>query len=157
VEHEAKHRPGRYLAIQVAGKYYAFANECVREMMPVQELFPPTLFALTSGRQGPELRAVTGVSGLKGFLHTQSHRIPVFDLYARLRGEERQLLLTPQTRIVTVDVHDNRVGFYADRLTDLIQARAHELRRDTIIGHGRPKTILTLERLWTPQELAALA
>ena len=156
MEHESHHRPGRYLAIQVAGKYYAFLNECVREMMPVQELFPPTLFALLPDHSGAALRSVLGVKGLKGFLHSQTHRVPVFDLHARLGGVEREIRLTPQTRIVTVDVHDVRVGFYADRLTDLIQARAHELRKSTIIGHGRPKVILTLDELWTRQELAGL-
>ena len=142
VENESHHRPGRYLAIQVAGKYYAFPNECVREMMPVQELFPAILLA---------------ESGLKGFLHTQSARVPVFDLHMRLGGAAREIRLTPQTRIVVTEVHGVRTGIIADRITDMIQARAHELRKDTIVGHGRPKVILTLERLWTAQDLSALA
>lgn len=141
VENKSQHRPGRYLAIQVAGKYYAFSNECMHEMMPVQELFPGSLPA---------------ESGLKGFLHTQSARVPVFDLHVRLGGAPRELRITPQTRIVVTEVHGVRTGFYADRLTDMIQARAHEIRKDSIVGHGRPKMILTLQRLWVPQELAAL-
>ena len=142
MEHESQHRPGRYLAIQVAGRYYAFPNECVREMMPVQELFPSLL--------PPE-------AGLKGYLHTQSVRVPVFDIHVRRGGPPREIRLTPQTRIVVTEVHGIRTGFYADRITDLIQARAHEIRRDTIVGHGRPKVILILENLWTPQDLTALA
>ena len=142
METESHHRPGRYLAIQVAGKYYALPNELVREMMPAQELFPPIL--------PPE-------SGLKGFLHTQSARVPVFDVHVRLGGAPRELRLTPQSRIVVTEIHGVRTGIYADRLTDLIQARAHEIRKDTIVGHGRPKSIVTLERLWTPQDLSMLA
>jgi chemotaxis signal transduction protein len=146
VEIELPHRPGRYLAIQVAGKYYALPNEDVREMMPVPDLWPlPAPSASSVGR------------GLKGFLHTQSSRIPIFDLHERLGGSPRDIRLTTQTRLVTVDVHGLRVGFYADRLTDIIQARAHEIRKDSIIGHGRPKLILTLEGLWTSQDLTALA
>ena len=141
MEFESQHRPGRYLAIQVAGKYYAFANECVREMMPVQELFPSLLLE---------------AAGLKGFLHTQRGRVAIFDLHIRLGGSPREIRCTPQTRIVVTEVHGLRAGFYADRLTDLIQARAHEIRKDTIVGHGRPKTILTLEQIWTPQDLNAL-
>ena len=143
MENESHHRPGRYLAIQVAGKYYAFFNENVREMMPVQELFPSLLLP-------PE-------TGLKGYLHTQSARVPVFDIHVRRGGVPREIKITPQTRIVVTEVHGLRTGFYADRLTDMIQARAHEIRRDTIIGHGRPKTILTLEHLWTAQDLSTLA
>lgn len=141
MENPSPHRPGKYLAVQIAGKYYAFPNEVVREMMPVQDMFPPM----------PE------GGGLLGFLHSQSLRIPVFDLHVRLGGPSREIRLTSHTRIVTVEVHGLRVGFYADRLTDLIQARAHELRHSTIIGHGRPKSILSLDRLWTPQELLAIA
>jgi chemotaxis signal transduction protein len=133
------------LAVQIAGKYYAFPNECVREMMSAQDVFPPL----------PPDACQDG--GLQGFLHTQSARVPVFDLHVRLGGPPRKIRVTNQTRIVTVDMHGFRAGFYVDRLTDMIQARAHEIRRDTITGHGRPKLILTLNRLWTPQELSALA
>jgi len=140
------HKPGRYLAIQVAGKYYAIPNERVREIMPVQELFPPHL-ASSEGR-----------GGTAGFLHTQNARVPVFDLHVRLGGAPRDIRLSPYTRIIVVEVHgSNLVGIYADRLTDMIQAWAHEIRRDSIIGHGRPKTILNIDRLWALQDLAALA
>ena len=139
---ESQHRPGRYLAVQVAGKYYVLPNECVREMMPVQDLFPSLL--------PPE-------TGLQGYLHNRSARVPVFDLHVRLGGSPREIRLTPQTRIVVTEVHGVRTAFYADRLTDMIQARAHEIRKDTIIGHGRPKAILALEQLWTEQEIKALA
>ena len=140
------HRPGKYLTLQVAGKYYAFPQQVLREMMSVQDVFPPALRDSSNWR-----------SGLQGFLHTQSTRIPVFDLHVRLGGPDRKIRLTNQTRIVTADVHGFRTGFYADRLTDMILVRCHEIRRDTITGHGRPKVILTLECIWTPQELAALA
>lgn len=146
MEFESQHRPGRYLAVQIAGKYYAFPNDSVREIMPVQELFPALLAPY----------APLGRTGLSGFLHTQSSRLPVFDLHVRLGGAERQIRLSTQTRIVVVDVHGARAAFYADRLTDMIYARAHEIRRDSIVGHGRPKAILVLERLWTRQELAEL-
>ncbi|HEY3739164.1 MAG TPA: chemotaxis protein CheW [Bryobacteraceae bacterium] len=147
MELESQHRPGRYLAVQIAGKYYAFQNEAVREITPVRELFPPLLGSSS------ELSR----TGLAGFLHTQSSRLPVFDLHVRLGGAERQIRLSTQTRIVVVEVHGARAAFYADRLTDMIYARAHEIRRDSIVGHGRPKAILILERLWTRQELAELA
>ncbi len=137
-----QHRPGRYLAIQVAHKYYAFPNDAVREMMPVQELFP--------SMANPE-------RGLVGYLHTQSARVPVFDLAVRLGGPVREIRLTTQTRLIVIEAHGVRVGFYADRLTDMIQARAHEIRKDTITGHGRPKVILVLDRLWSREELAELA
>jgi len=146
VEHEPQHRPGRYLAVQIDHKYYAFPNECVREVMPVQDLFPPLL--------APQTLAELG---LIGFLHTQSARVPVFDLARRLEGQVREIRLTTQTRMIVIEAHGIRVGFYADRLTDMIQARAHEIRKDTIIGHGRPKLILSLDQLWTQQELAELA
>ena len=146
MEPESPHHPGRYLAIQVAHKYYAFPNECIREIMPVQDLFPPVL------RLGS-----LAESGLVGFLHTQGARVPFYDLAVRLGGTSREIRVTTQTRMLVVEVHGVRVGFYADRLTDMIQARAHEIRRDTITGHGRPKVILILERLWSQQELAELA
>jgi chemotaxis signal transduction protein len=150
MEYESQHRPGRYLAIQIAGKYYAFQYESVREITPAQDLFPA---ALGSGVFSTD----TARQGLTGFLHTQSVRVPIFDLYVRLSGAERQLRLSAQTRIIVVEVHGSKVGFYADRLNDMIQARAHEIRKETIIGHGRPKSILTLDRLWTRQELTELA
>jgi chemotaxis signal transduction protein len=146
VEQETEHRPGRYLAIQVAHKYYAFSNECVREMMPVQDLFPPLMVPGTMAERG-----------LVGYLHTQKARVPVFDLAVRLGGPIREIHLTVQTRMIVVEAHGTRVGFYADRLTDMIQARAHEIRKGTITGHGRPKAILTIDSLWSQQELAELA
>ena len=145
LEHESQHRPGRYLAIQVAGKYYVLPNERICEIMPVQELFP---YLGTSNES---------TLGLKGFLHTQAARVPVFDLQERLGGAGREIRMTTQTRIIITEVHGLKTGFYADRLTDMIQARSHEIRRDTIVGHGRPKLILTLDRLWTGQDLAQLA
>jgi chemotaxis signal transduction protein len=149
MEHESQHRPGRYLAIQIAGKYYAFNTESVREITSARDLFPPPL------RPAPPSGGVTR-RGLSGFLHTQSVRVPIFDLHVRLGGAEREIRPNTQTRIVIVETHGSNVGFYADRLSDMIQARAHEIRKDTIIGHGRPKSILTLDRLWTRQELAEL-
>ena len=142
MENESQHRPGRYLAIQVCGKYYAFPNDHVREMTPARELFP------ASGRPA---------NGLQGYLHTQSSRVPVFDLYVRLGGSPRQIKITPQTRIIVTEVHGVRTGIFADRITDLIQARAHEIRRDSIVGHGRPKLILRLDQLWTEHDLTSLA
>ncbi len=142
----SEHKAGRYLTFQVAGKYYALPQQSVREMMPVQDVFPPLL---------PD--SLNWGSGLMGFLHTQSIRVPIFDLHVRLGGPVHEIHLTNQTRIVTVDVHGFRTAFYADRLNDMILVRCHEIRRDTITGHGRPKVILTPECLWTPQELAALA
>ena len=114
--------------------------------MPVQDLFPPLMV--------PGLLAERG---LVGYLHTQNARVPVFDLSVRLGGPLRQIRLTAQTRMIVVEAHGIRVAFYADRLTDMIQARAHEIRKDTITGHGRPKAILTIESLWSQQELAELA
>ena len=145
----SQHRPGRYLAIQIAGKYYAVANDCVREIMPAQELFPPLL------KHG----SAAGEKGLNGFLHTRGLRLPVFDLPFRLGGGARlgAIVVSTQTRIVVAEAHGTQVAFYADRLTDMILARAHEIRRDSIVGHGRPKTILVLDRLWDPYELKELA
>jgi chemotaxis signal transduction protein len=148
MEQESTHRPGRYLAIQVGGRYYAFENECVREITPARDLFPPLPAALDL--------AGNPHNGLAGFLHAHNTRVPVFDLHVRLGGPARELCSSTQARIVVIEVHDARVGIYADRVTDMLQARAHEIRKDTIIGHGRPKAILSVERLWTARELAEL-
>lgn len=145
VEHEnnsQSHRPGRYIAVQIAGRYYAIPSESVSEMMPVQELFPWRSEA----------------SGLEGMLLSRGVKIPVYDLASRLGDEKARVLrLTNLTRLIVVDVHTERAAFYADRLTDMIQARAHEIKNGTIYGHGRPKVILNLDSLWTREELAALA
>jgi purine-binding chemotaxis protein CheW len=141
VEYEPQHRPGRYIAIQVAGKYYAIRSESVREMMPSQDLFP----------------WANGSQGLLGLLHLRGSRIPVFDLAARLGAPARTIRITPQTRLIVAEVHGERTAFYADRLTDMIQARAHEIRNGSIQGHGRPKQIIKLDTLWKREELTELA
>ena len=96
--------------------------------------------------------------GMIGFSHVQGTRIPVFDLHPRLEpGKGRLLKFTSQTRLLIAEVHGVKTGFLADRLTDMIQARAHEMKKETIYGHGRPKLIVVLEELWPSTELAELA
>jgi chemotaxis signal transduction protein len=142
VEHENRHKPGRYLALQIAGKYYAIRADTLGEMMPAPEVFPWQ----------------SSIQGLLGFTYVQGVRIPVFDLQPRLdAGKRREMKMTPQTRMVVCEVHGVRTGFLADRLTDMIHARAHEIKRDTIYGHGRPKSIVQLDDLWPSSELAELA
>jgi chemotaxis signal transduction protein len=111
-------------------------------MMPAQDLFPWQ----------------NEVAGLMGFTHVHGERLPVFDLMPRLdcRGS-RQMQITAQTRMIIAEVHGVRAGFLVDRLTDMIHARAHEIKKETIYGHGRPKQIVILDELWPRTELAGLA
>ena len=136
-----QNRGGRYLTFQLSGQYFAVPAERVIEIMPAKSLVQAPAAA------GP---VPDGVA-LLGVLHTQGRRLPVLDVHTRLgiapSGRE------PESYVVIRMIKDGDgapfdFGFAVDHLTDLINVRTHEIRRDVLYGHGRPKTILDFDALF---------
>lgn len=130
-------RPGRYITFQISGKYFAMPAERVREMMPMQDLLP----------WAPDTM---------GAVVSRGRMIPVFDIRSTMMLKARAS--SRQESLIIVKSHDDyEFGFTVDKLTDMIQVHAHEIRQGSILGHGRIRTILDLDALVSQERLLAAA
>lgn len=133
-------RPGRYITFQISGKYFAMPAERIREMMPMQPIVP----------------WAEDNAGVMGAIVSRGRMIPVFDLRSEMMLKAR--VSSRQESLIIVKSHDDyEFGFPVDKLTDMIQVHAHELRQGTIIGHGRVRTILDVDSVVNQERLFAAA
>ena len=113
-------RSGRYLTFRVGRHDLAIFAECVRGVLPSHELV---------SLEQPSL--------LAGYATLQGAAFPVFDLRAKLNL--RPGLYGRNPSIVVVETADGLAGFMADRVSDIIYARAHDFRAGKIrVGRARP-------------------
>jgi chemotaxis signal transduction protein len=178
--------PGRYITFQLSGKYFAMPAERIREMMPMQPVVPLSTEAGRGRREPtvsqeqlrrPPLPACSteaqrdrpcdpqrtqehsfceSSSNALGAVMSRGRWIPIFDLRTQLLLKERHS--TRQESLIIVQSHDQyEFGFPVDKLTDIIQVHAHEIRNDSIIGHGRIRTIIDLDALVDQERLFAAA
>ena len=132
--------PGGYITFQISGKYFAIPADRVREMMPCNMLVP----------------WASGEPGLLGAVRSCGRMIPVFDLRVELSLKPR---LSSRRQCLLI-VHSNghhEFGFTVDKVTDVIQVRSHDIRNAAIIGHGRVRSIVNIDRVLNQERLIAAA
>jgi chemotaxis signal transduction protein len=94
----------------------------------------------------------------------KGRRVPVVDIRARLAvkpGPSR-----PNATVLLVEMREitglPMLGILADRMTDVCDFRERDFREHVIQQrphgkpYGRPKTLLTLEKMFSPDEIAEL-
>jgi chemotaxis signal transduction protein len=121
--------------------------ERIREMMPMQPIVPWADESASAGVMG---------SGVMGSVVSRGRMIPIFDLRSELMLRGR--LSSRQESLVIVKSHDDyEFGFPVDKLTDMIQVHAHEIRHGSVLGHGRVRTILNIDSIISQERLFAAA
>jgi purine-binding chemotaxis protein CheW len=116
-------RSGEYLTLRVGGQDFAIDAGCVRGILPTHEL----------------VSSESAVSWVAGSARLRGRTLPVIDLRAKLRLRDGIQGRDPS--IVVVEANGGLVGFLADRVSEIIYARAHEFRGGKI-RIGRPREIL---------------
>lgn len=133
-------RPGRYITFQISGKYFAMPSGRIREMLPQREIVP----------------WADRTPGVIGAVQSRGRLLPVFDLRSELHLRAR--VSSRQESLVIVKSNDNfEFGFAVDKLTDIIDVQVHEIKRGTIVGHGRLRTILAIDVIVSQEKLFAAA
>lgn len=123
-------RSGRYLTFRVARYEFAVDAECVRAVLPIRELLVSEL---------PQTPWLVGTSTLSG-LH-----FPVVDLRIKLNLRHGVAGRNPSIVVIGTDSGD-LTGFIADRVSEIVHARAHDFRGGKL-RIGRPKQILDIPSL----------
>jgi chemotaxis signal transduction protein len=141
-------RPGKYVAFQIARRYFVVEAQRVRTVAPASSLRP----------------LEDGLDLVKGTVHVNGRELPVVDLRARLglAGKRPR----PQASVIVLEVGANapraHIGVLADKLTDVLEVRERDIRGNVVQlrcagkPYGRPKVLLDLERLVTEEELTRL-
>ena len=144
----APSRAGKYVTFQISRHYYAVEAGTVRLVAPGKDIVPVD----------HPLPFVCGAVVIRG------RRVPVLDLRQRLglsdQGDH------PGSSVVLLATGDEcglpLIGIVADRMTEVIELRDRDFRKNVIqiraAGrlYGRPKTLLSVARLLTGDELAQL-
>jgi chemotaxis signal transduction protein len=118
---------GQYLTFRVARRDFAMDAGRVRALLPAHDMVP---LETPSGY-------ILGFSSLRGV------EFPVIDLSRKLRiasGAQGR-----QPCIIAVDVASPHgaqlMGFIADRLSDVVTIREHDIREGVLHAHGRPRRV----------------
>jgi len=118
---------GQYLTFRVARRDFAMDAGRVRALLPAHDMVP---LETPSGY-------ILGFSSLRGV------EFPVIDLPRKLRIASGAQGREPY--IIAVDVaspHGGQiVGFIADRLSDVVTIREHDIREGVLHAHGRPRRV----------------
>lgn len=139
-------QPGEYLTFRLARQPFAIESRWVKAILPACQFTPMA----QTDRTDPQW--------LIGHAQTGGQRFPVIDLRGRLE-------LTPgapgrEPCIVAVDVSGGDgfpllVGFIADRVSEVVKARARDFRQGKL-RLGRPRRVLQPEEILTLEEVAAI-
>jgi chemotaxis signal transduction protein len=131
-------KPGKYLTFRVARKDFAMPTDRVRGILPMHEMSP---------------LHVTH-AWLCGFTCIAGRDLPVVDLRAKLgiaRGSHGR-----EPFIVVVETEDHLLGFVADRISELIDARARDFRNGMLRTPGRPRKVLDPDRIMRKEDWEGL-
>lgn len=140
-------RAGKYVTFQIARHYFALEARRVLHVVPLKEVRP-----------------VEGPSVASGIVRINGQVIPVIDIRHRLALPSRSSQTHSAVLLTQLGPPSARrcIGIIADRLTDVLEVRERDFRENVIqprsFGrpYGRPKTLLDIEALIRPEELAAL-
>ncbi len=141
-------RAGKYVTFQISRHYYALEATRVRQVSPSRDILP-------YDHPLPILRGVLVVRG---------RRVPIVDIRDRLGikpGPSR-----PNAAVLLIEVPGipglPMLGFLADKMTDVVDFGERDFRENVIQQrpngrpYGRPKTLLTVESLFSTEELSEL-
>jgi chemotaxis signal transduction protein len=127
----AAFRPGQYLTFRLAGQHLAIRADCVRGILPLHEL------AVFSEAGLGQAHSAAGFASLGG------QGFPVIDLRRKLRiaaparGREPMIVVLKQSA-----PEGQLVGFVADRVSGVIDARERDYRHGKLHTSGRPRRVL---------------
>jgi chemotaxis signal transduction protein len=109
---------------------------CVRGILPARELVPV-------GMPNPIL-IHTFSQWMSGFATLQGREFPVIDLRAKLHLRHSTQGRTPYIVAVEIQTSDGPrlVGFVADRVCDIVQARERDFHLGKLRQAGRPRQVI---------------
>jgi purine-binding chemotaxis protein CheW len=135
-------RTGKYLTFRVARQGFAMDVASIRGFLPLHDLAsvePPHVW-------------------LRGFAALGGRDFPVIDLRSKLglaHGTHG-----PQACIVVVETEaedgPRLAGFVADRVSEVIELRARDIRNGIARPRGRPRRVLDADQILTGAELVSL-
>jgi purine-binding chemotaxis protein CheW len=131
-------KAGKYLTFRVARQDFAMTTDRVRGILPMHELSP---------------LHVTH-AWLCGFASIAGRDFAVVDLRAKLgiaRGSHGR-----EPFIVVVETEGHLVGFIADRVSQVVDARARDFRNGMLRTPGRPRKVLDPDRIMQKEDWAGL-
>jgi chemotaxis signal transduction protein len=117
-------RSGHYLTFRVGRQDFAMDAAHVKAILPVHELI---------AAEHPDPAWILGEASLK------RQRFPVIDL--RLKLNLRPGTYGRNPSIIAVEVASEWIGFFADRVSEIVHARAHDFSSGKL-RIGRPRVIL---------------
>ena len=116
-------RSGQYLTLRIGSHDFAIEAGCIRGILASHEA----------------VSAESSTSWLAGSAALRGQTFPVIDLRVKLGLRHGNQGRNPS--IVVVETGSGLAGFFADRVSEIIYARAHEYRGGKI-RIGRPREIL---------------
>ena len=129
----------QYLTFRVARRDLALDAECVRAILPIEELIP-----MPSSRPG-----------VIGVVNMTSGSAVVVDLRARLNLPIASP--GPQRRIVVVEAAAGHLaGFVVDRVSDVVRYRSRDVRNGVLHGIGRARRIVEVDQVVSEDDLVRL-
>ncbi len=118
---------GQYITFRVARQDFAMETSRIRGLLPLHDMLP----------LDPPAGWVLGIAAIRGF------DFPVVDLRGKLgipQGSHGR-----QPCIIAAEVVSSHgpqtVGFIADRISEVVTLRNHEIREGVVRTHGRRRRI----------------
>jgi chemotaxis signal transduction protein len=139
-------RAGQYITFRVARQDFAMEASCVRGILPARELVPVGLL-------NPELTRCFSQpyfsQWMSGFASLSGRDFPVIDLRAKLGLTHATHGRQPYIVVVEIKTADGPrlVGFIADRVCELVQARDRDFHLGKLRLAGRPRQVLDPDSL----------
>ncbi|HLH40182.1 MAG TPA: chemotaxis protein CheW [Bryobacteraceae bacterium] len=126
----------QYITFRVARQDFAMDAMRIRGLLPLHEMtFLPS-----------SAEAICGAASIRG------HDFPVVDLRKKLAIPAGAIGRQPC--IVAVEIRGARlIGFIADRVSEVIELRPPQVRKDRVRITGRPRRLLDPDRILTDEEL----
>jgi purine-binding chemotaxis protein CheW len=117
-------RSGHYLTFRVGRQEFALDAACVKAILPVHELV---------ATESPEPAWILGEAALK------KEKFPVVDLRVKMNLRPGTYGRNPSIVVVAQDA--DLVGLLADRVSEIVHARAHDFSAGKL-RIGRPRIVL---------------
>ncbi len=146
---EISTRGGKYLTFQLSRQYFAIRSEGVRHILPAADIrvFPGRLPLLY------------------GHVASSGRLIPVVDIRGQLGLDAASVRSGASVLVVGLDLSYpiGLIGLLVDKLSEVVEFRPAEIRGSTaqlrIDGrpYGRPKTVVELEGILSPDFLEQLS
>jgi chemotaxis signal transduction protein len=123
-------RSGQYLTFRIGRRDLAVWAAAVKAILPEHQL---------------HAAEITEPRWLVGMARAHGKVFPVIDLRCKLNLPPGLYGRNPS--IIAVDTGEGLAGFLADRVSEIIHARAHDFRHGKI-RLGRPREVLDPRSLW---------